>query len=83
MEDKPMTGMIELLVDDSSDSKKAMRLFREAGIDYRRIWADGPKLPTAYYAHSSFSRLSGILMLIDILTKETEGKDSTKHAVSP
>ena len=64
-----MAGRIELLIDDSNDSDEARRLFDEAGIDYKRIWAKGPRLPTAYHDHIGFPELSGIHTLIDMLTK--------------
>ncbi len=73
-----MTETIELLVDGSCDSKEAIRLLDESGIEYRLIWADGHKLPTVYYMDIEFSGLYEIKSFIgiDLATNMTEMKDS-------
>lgn len=64
----PPDTELELMVNDSPDSTRAIRLLRFAGIPFRKVYMSGDDLPTVRLGDSTYIMYSGVQSLVRVLT---------------
>ena len=61
-----------LYVNDSADSKEGIRLLEEAGIDFRRIPANGSSMPAFLIGSAEYAGLWAIRLYLSLLQSAQE-----------